>query len=618
MRRPSGVLLLTLLVLLGLLATVTTIGVRPRPVIAAAPSTPLLVGDSVMAGMSGARGSLAERHPHVFDAEVCRRLVSSSCSYRGHTPATAIDVIRRRAGDFGGAIVVAAGYNDGEIGAAVDAVVAEARRQGVAHVVWLSYRVAGRRASIYEAHNATLAAKAAEHPELSIADWAGASAERSGWVSGDGLHLTGAGGEAMATLIAAALDGLAPSRCALAASGLPAPPISAAVSTSPPGGMVLRASPLRVVDTRSRPDGAIAAGHVLRVDLAAAAVPADSLGVVATLAAVDACGDGYLTAFACGDAMPPTSALNYRRGETIADTTVVATADGVLCVFSSAATDVTVDVTGHIASEGSRLSVVGPHPLVDTRPGATGLLDTADGPVSPGGAVSIAVGRGPWRILDAAAVVVDVVAIEPSAPGFVTLYPGPCAAPPPATTTLTFGRQSSGASTVDMAPAGAVAVVRVGDDGTICAATSAPTHLVVDLIGIASDVGARIALARGARIVDTRASQPAAGAVEVAVPADAPEGTIGVLGHVVVAEGARDAVSVGPCPATSATAPALDRGRAAVATFAASDAGGASFCVERASPSQVVLDAAAWLTVGSPAVAGHRTEPAGRAQRNGR
>src|SRR5690606_27412441 len=139
-----------------------------------------------------------------------RRLVATSCSYRGVRPIPALDVVRAWSGTTDRAIVVAAGYNDGSIGAAVDAVVAEARRQGVPHVVWLTYRVAGNNARIYRSHNAVLMQKAQQYPDLTLADWASFSAGRSDWVADDGLHLNGAGAAAMASLVAVVLAGLRP------------------------------------------------------------------------------------------------------------------------------------------------------------------------------------------------------------------------------------------------------------------------------------------------------------------------------------------------------------------------------------------------------------------------
>ena len=171
-------------------------------------TTDLLVGDSVMAGMgSTARARLSN---HVFDAKVCRRLTATGCSYQGVRPSTALGVVQAWRGTTNRAIVVGAGYNDGSIGSAVDSIVREARRQGVPHVVWLTYRVAGSNAALYRSHNGVLRQKAEQFPELRIADWASVSAGRSDFVASDGLHLNGSGALAMADLVASVLAGLQP------------------------------------------------------------------------------------------------------------------------------------------------------------------------------------------------------------------------------------------------------------------------------------------------------------------------------------------------------------------------------------------------------------------------
>jgi hypothetical protein len=136
--------------------------------------------------------------------------VATSCTYQGVRPSTALGVVQAWRGTTDRAIVVAAGSNDGSIGGAVDAIVDEARRQGVPYVVWLTYRVAGSNASTYQSHNDVLWQKTLQHPELKIADWAGYSAGNSGWVAPDGLHLNSSGAAAMDGLIATVLAELTP------------------------------------------------------------------------------------------------------------------------------------------------------------------------------------------------------------------------------------------------------------------------------------------------------------------------------------------------------------------------------------------------------------------------
>ncbi len=540
---------------------------------------PLLVGDSVMAGMTGAsRADLSARHPHVFDAEVCRRLISQSCSYQGDTPSNALDAIRRRAGQFSGVIVVAAGYNDGDIAAAVDAVVAEARSQGVDHVVWLTYRLAGSHAASYQRHNDTLVAKTAEYPELSIADWATLSAGRSDWVSGDGLHLNGAGARAMAGLVADALDGLTPSRCASASGGEAPPPVSAATRHSRPGGVVTRPQPARAVDTRARAGGAVVGGRVLRVDVQATGVPADAVGVIATVTAIDPCDDGFLTGFACGDHMPRTSTLNYTRSRTVANMVMVSVADGDVCVYSSATVDVAIDVVGHVTPDGAPMTAIDPARILDTR---------AHGPVTPGEPVAI---DAATQALPPAteAVMVNVTATSPSAPGFVTVYPSPCSAAPPPTSNLNYDGGDAAASTI----------VRLGADGRVCVIASSRTHLVVDLVGAIGGDGSRVVLAEGARLADTRTGEGrGTSTVRIDTALAAPRGATGAIVNIAAAGDPPGFSTVHACDSDDALATStVSHGGSPAANLVAVTLDDGAVCIDRSTAADAVVDAVAWLT----------------------
>jgi hypothetical protein len=214
------------LVLLAAAAAAVPLGFRaaadPSITVAAAPVEALLVGDSVMAGMAQsyglpARQLLAARHSFILDAKGCRRLIAPSCSIGSSPPpSTALAVVKAYAGSYQRALVVAAGYNDSTtgttgVGAAVDALVAEASKQGVGYVIWLTYREAGPSASRFRAHNNVLRQKLAVHPQLRLADWAGRSAAMpSSWFSTDGIHLGVEATKAMADLIADTLDLLPP------------------------------------------------------------------------------------------------------------------------------------------------------------------------------------------------------------------------------------------------------------------------------------------------------------------------------------------------------------------------------------------------------------------------
>ena len=95
----------------------------------------------------------------------------------GSAPTNAITVLRARAGQYDRALVVAAGYDDpptGEfgVGAAVDVMIAEAHRQGIEHVIWLTYREAGGAGNAARFRQSNDVLRSRRDPELILADWA--------------------------------------------------------------------------------------------------------------------------------------------------------------------------------------------------------------------------------------------------------------------------------------------------------------------------------------------------------------------------------------------------------------------------------------------------------------
>ncbi len=258
---------------------------------------------------------------------------------------------------------------------------------------------------------------------------------------------------------------------------LPAPQFSA---TTDPLGFVPASPPIRAIDTRDTMR--LAAGHVLRVALGGL-VPADARAAVIDLAAVDPAGAGFLTAWSCDEAMPPTSNLNYvTRGTRATHAVVTLAGDASICVFSMTATDVLVDVTGSYTSSPSAL---GFHPLSPTR--------IYDSRVS-GGAWAF----GETRVIDvpvaAAAVAFNLTITEPAAAGFVTVFP--CQQTLPIV------------SNINYVPAQVVAnLVQIGvTGGQICVHSNARTHIVIDLQGTYDTApgGLHYQAVAPARLVDTR------------------------------------------------------------------------------------------------------------------
>ena len=175
-----------------------------------------LIGDSTLAGVRwwGKYGDLRQ-YNFVLDAESCRRTLEQSCwSREDFRPDNTVLAVQRLAGELGEVLVVMSGYNDKRVlfDDAVDAVVTEAQRQAIPHVMWLTlrtddvtYQDPQERASAdgYREDNRVLYEKAEQlGGYLQIADWATHSAGRSDWFFGDGVHLTTDGVSALTTFIA--------------------------------------------------------------------------------------------------------------------------------------------------------------------------------------------------------------------------------------------------------------------------------------------------------------------------------------------------------------------------------------------------------------------------------
>jgi hypothetical protein len=95
----------------------------------------------------------------------------------------------------------------------------------------------------------------------------------------------------------------------------------------------------------------VAAGQVVEVQIAGrGGVPVGAKAVVANVTLVGAAAPGYATVFPCGTA-PDTSSVNYRAvGSEAVSNEVIAqlSPTGSICVFTSAAANLLVDVAGYL------------------------------------------------------------------------------------------------------------------------------------------------------------------------------------------------------------------------------------------------------------------------------
>lgn len=111
------------------------------------------------------------------------------------------------------------------------------------------------------------------------------------------------------------------------------------------------ANPFRLVDTRTGqglPKTRLQPYVSVVVGVAGTAgVPSDASAAVMNVTAGDPQSAGYLTAYPCGAPVPVASNLNFAAHQTIPNLVISKIgAQGAVCVVSSAATDLIIDVTG--------------------------------------------------------------------------------------------------------------------------------------------------------------------------------------------------------------------------------------------------------------------------------
>ncbi len=538
------------------MTTTTGIGVGGDRASAAPGNAPSvsLIGDSTMQamGLYSSGGDIlaivGDSYHLTYDSASCRRLVVPSCSSR--PPLSVLPLMKSTLqGRLGDAMVVMAGYDDHSLVGAADQIMAEAAAQGVVRVLWLNYPTfsnyflpGGTPANdLYSKHNAELAAAASVHPSLQVLDWNAHSANRSGWFTSDGIHLTRVGAIALSTFIKESLDAqpaIDPCHVESALTGtLESGEGTVTVPLDRSGFIPL--SPRRVLDTRDIALGGVAgklgANRTVSVDLSAV-IPADASAAVLSVTAVDACLPGFLTVFACGP-RPATSNLNFEVARTTAAMAVTSMTGATVCVFSSAATDVVVDLVGAFSPSADLFHPMTPTRWVDTR-GAAVQLPQITGIRATGAETSVVL-RGEGGIpSDATAVWLNLTVADPESPTVLSAYPGPCGSPPLSSNVNARPQHST-----------AVAVmVGLGPDGTVCVRTyTGRSHLVIDVAGWFGPGPGGLAYRPTipARLLDTRdqGAAPSAATHQVAVPA------VSVLNVAAVDASGLGYVTARPCAA---------------------------------------------------------------------
>ncbi|HEX7165652.1 MAG TPA: putative Ig domain-containing protein [Acidimicrobiales bacterium] len=167
-------------------------------------------GDSAATAMAydpKARAILGSGVDLKLEVAACRRLGDLSCPYDGVRPPNVIERASELGRELGRVVVVAVGYNDYETTYAdnIEETLRVLGKAGVERVLWTTLRA--ERQS-WARMNEMIVTAAKKHPELAVLDWNARARIHPDWLQPDGIHLTPAGAQGMATMINEALVGL--------------------------------------------------------------------------------------------------------------------------------------------------------------------------------------------------------------------------------------------------------------------------------------------------------------------------------------------------------------------------------------------------------------------------
>ncbi|GAA1501025.1 hypothetical protein GCM10009760_63490 [Kitasatospora kazusensis] len=193
------------------------------------------------------------------------------------------------------------------------------------------------------------------------------------------------------------------------------------------GSLYTPASPARLLDTRYGTGAGKAkvqtGGSVdLQVAGVAGVPPTGVTAVTLNVTVTGPTADGFLTVYPSGQKRPTASNLNWSAGTTIANLVTVPVVNGKVSFYAGGrpgGVDVIADLAGYYSGKGDVFSSASPARLLDTRYG-TGA-DKAK--VQTGGSVDLQVAGVGGVPQGATAVTLNVTATDPTADGFLTVYP---------------------------------------------------------------------------------------------------------------------------------------------------------------------------------------------------
>lgn len=336
-----------------------------------------------------------------------------------------------------------------------------------------------------------------------------------------------------------------------------------------------------------------------------AGVPDTASSVVLNVTVTNPAGPGFATVWPCDRPKPNASNVNFSAvGVTVANAVIAKiTASGSLaggvCVASSTAAEIIVDVQGYFT--GTTYTGVTPDRFLDTRAGDTDTI----GNTARGERLVVPVAGVRSVPADATAVAVNVTLTNTGGPGFATVWP--CDRPKPRTSNINVT-----ASGVTVANAVVARVATSGASaGAICVTPSVSSDVIVDVQGYFTGSGYTGVVPD--RFADTRNGESdtvpnvrAGGVVTVpmagvrSVPDDA---TAVVVNATATNTGGPGFLTVWPCDRPRPTASNVNFSsagatvaNAVVAKLAVTGAKAGTICVFSSERSDVIIDVQGYFT----------------------
>lgn len=183
-------------------------------------------------------------------------------------------------------------------------------------------------------------------------------------------------------------------------------------------------TPTRILDTRDgtgAPAGPLGPDATIDLDVAGVAGVPDTgvKAVVLNVTATEGTANSFVTVFPSGEDRPTASNLNFTPGASVPNLVIAKVGSGgAVSLFNRfGSVHLIADVSGYF-DDAAQLTPLNPSRIVDTRSGLGGTV----GPVSGSTTVQVS-GQGGVPAAGATAVVLNVTASDPTAAGFITVYP---------------------------------------------------------------------------------------------------------------------------------------------------------------------------------------------------